>query len=183
MEPEMQEFKRMVGGFGDGYRALELGTRRWGDKPTHHSGWLDKSRRGGFGWGEWVKSDFMAGEDVDVVVDAHKLELTFGPESFDLVWASSVFEHLEFPWVAAKQIGRVLKPGGMFFIQTHQTFPIHGYPQDFYRFSRQALESLFSWAEYHRSFYEYPCAIACPEVQNMDRAAPAFLNVCIFGQK
>ncbi len=38
---------------------------------------------------------------------------------------------------------KALKVGGLLYIQTHQSFPLHGYPNDYFRFSQDALASLF----------------------------------------
>jgi len=62
---------------------------------------------------------------------------------YDAVWSNAVFEHLRYPWLVAKEVLKVLKPGGVVFVITHQTFKLHGYPYDYYRFSARALESLF----------------------------------------
>src|SRR5262249_45205926 len=38
---------------------------------------------------------------------------------------------------------KVLKTGGLLFVQTYQTFPLHAYPFDYVRFSQEALSGLF----------------------------------------
>jgi SAM-dependent methyltransferase len=43
--------------------------------------------------------------------------LPFSSESFDVVHSHHVFEHLENPLIAATECWRVLKPGGLFFIE------------------------------------------------------------------
>jgi ubiquinone/menaquinone biosynthesis C-methylase UbiE len=48
----------------------------------------------------------------DVLCDAHFLP--FRDASLDAVYCSAVFEHLAFPHLAACEIARVLKPGGLF---------------------------------------------------------------------
>lgn len=152
---------------------LELGTRRWeSNRPTHHQAWVPNAA-------SYVKADFMDGQDVDVVADAHDLE-PFADHSFDAVVAVSVWEHLERPWIAAQQVARVLRPGGVAMIATHQTFPIHGYPSDYFRFSDRALDLLFTDAglEVVVCLHVYPCTIKPPaEVTRWNPAAPAFLNV------
>lgn len=57
-----------------------------------------------------VSFDIYPGPCTDVVCDGH--ELPFADNQFDLVVTTSVFEHLYNPFQAAKEIARVLKPGG-----------------------------------------------------------------------
>lgn len=168
-------FKQRAAVLAAGYRVLEIGTRRWGPNPTHHKAHLT-------GWSDWVMTDFMDGVDVDVVSDAHALAATFPEASFDCVWASSVWEHLHSPWTAAEEVLKVLKPGGLFFIQTHQTFPIHGYPHDYFRYTREGMESLFRNATDVVSSYEYPCRIE-HEVVREPYDRDCFLNVSITGRR
>lgn len=157
-------------------RILELGTRRWGSEPTHHKHWLPDA--------QWTLSDAMAGQDVDVVADAHWLTAESW-EPFDAVIAFSVFEHLERPWVAATEIGHILKPGGLVYIATHQTFPLHGYPNDYFRFSKEALCSLFEPDfETVARGYSLPCRIVPPDqVTVWDRFAEAYLSVEYLGRR
>jgi SAM-dependent methyltransferase len=154
---------------------LELGTKRWGTKATYHKEWTPNAAR-------FVLSDVSEGPDVDVVADVPSLSQIFDAESFDAIIGCSVFEHFEYPWLAAQEILTILRSGGLLFIQTHQTFPLHGYPQDFYRFTREALESLFRKMSHTETKYEYPAKIMCelgPDAQNY----PAYLNVVLFGIK
>ena len=151
---------------------LELGTLRWETEATHHLEWAPHGST-------YVMSDVAEGTDVDVVADAHDLA-PFTDDAFDAVIACSVWEHLARPWVAAQAVARVLRPGGLAYISTHHTFPLHGYPSDYFRFSDQALDVLFTDAGLitERVGYVYPCSITPPaEVTRWNRAAPAWLNV------
>lgn len=154
-------------------RILELGTLRWeADRPTHHRDWAPHAS-------EYVMSDVAAGTDVDVVADAHDLA-PFADASFDVLIAVSVWEHLARPWVAAEQVARVLRPDGLAYVCTHQTFPVHGYPSDYFRFSDRALDGIFVDAGLTSVAvgYAYPAQIIPPpEVTRWNRAAPAWLNV------
>lgn len=151
---------------------LELGTLRWEETPTHHLAWAPHCTA-------YVMSDVEAGPDVDVVADAHDLA-PFADGSFDAVISCSVWEHLARPWIAAQALARVLRPGGIAYIATHQTFPIHGYPSDYFRFSTEALDLLFTDAGLVPlgSEYVYPCTITPPaEVTRWNLDAAAWLNV------
>jgi len=69
----------------------------------------------------------------------------FQDESFDIVFSHQVLEHIPKPWIAAKELVRILKKGGIG-IHTSCAFnPRHGYPsfKDYYRFLPDGLAELF----------------------------------------
>ena len=72
---------------------------------------------------------------MDVMGDAHKLSDYFDKDSFDVIFSMSVFEHLAMPWKVALELNKVLKPGGMMLHTTHQTWPLHEEPWDYWRYS------------------------------------------------
>lgn len=159
-------------------RVLEVGTRRWGLEPTHHRAMFPNVS-------EYVMADFMDGADVDVVSDLHDLA-EFPDDSFDGFYAASVFEHVQFPWVAAAAIHRVLKPGGWCYVATHHTFPVHGYPSDYTRWTDNGLRSLFEWALFtvESAAMNTRCKIMKPaEVPVWDEVAPAYIGVSVFARK
>lgn len=55
--------------------------------------------------------DIYPGDFTDCICDGH--DLPFADASFDIVTSIAVFEHLYQPFVAAREIKRVLKPGGV----------------------------------------------------------------------
>jgi SAM-dependent methyltransferase len=169
---------RLIAHEDEPLRILELGTLRWGAEPTHHKAWIPEGR--------WTLADISDGPDVDVVADAHALTDTFREAAFDVYIACSTYEHLERPWIAARSAYDVLTPGGIVYVDTHQTFPIHGYPDDFFRFSDRALALIFEDAGFItlEVGYTYPCTITPPaEVTVWNPAAPSWLNVNIAAQK
>lgn len=80
--------------------------------------------------------------NLDLVVDAHSIP--FPDRHFESIIAIEVFEHLQFPWQAASEIYRVLKPGGTAIISVPFMFRIHGDPHDYQRFTVNGIQSLFS---------------------------------------
>jgi SAM-dependent methyltransferase len=163
----------------EGARVLEIGTRRTEEgAPTTRRHWAHPTA-------EYVTSDFMQGLDVDVVADAEKLTDTFGAESFDAVIACSVFEHVKRPWLASGEIGKVLRPGGRTYVQTHFAFPLHAYPHDYWRFTREALATLFgpeAGFSDCTTYYEFPAAIVSRQLY-MSAYYQSFLNVCAVAAK
>lgn len=87
--------------------------------------------------------DIVEGENVDVVGDAHEMSRLFPADHFDFVMSVSVFEHILMPWKVAIEINKVLKPGGLVMIHTHQTIGMHDLPWDFWRFSSDCWPALF----------------------------------------
>lgn len=92
----------------------------------------------------YVGLDIVAGENVDLVGDAHSLSQIFPAGKFSAIFSLAVFEHLAMPWKAAVEINRVLCHGGLVFVNTVQTWPVHEEPWDFFRFSAFSWRCLFN---------------------------------------
>lgn len=129
-----QEYLYDVGNH-PGMRVLELGSR----EVTGPS--IARKR---FNRAEYIGFDYYAGNNVDVVGDAHKLSSYFSTgEQFDIIYTSACFEHFAMPWIVAMEIARLLKIGGLVFVETHFSYSSHERPWHFFQFSDQALRVLF----------------------------------------
>jgi SAM-dependent methyltransferase len=64
------------------------------------------------------------------------------PDTFDLVIAEQVFEHLKFPYRAAKHVFSMVKPGGYFLVTTPFLLKVHAYPIDCSRWTEEGLKYL-----------------------------------------
>jgi len=95
---------------------------------------------------EYIGMDILPGPNVDAVGDAHELEKIFGRDRFVAVFSLSVFEHLAMPWKVALEINRVLVTHGIAYTMSHQTWPIHEEPWDFWRYSRNTWQTIFNSA-------------------------------------
>jgi hypothetical protein len=157
--------------------AVELGARRAGPTSTLHKAWVPHAR-------EWIGADVQAGVDVDLVVDVHRLADTCGDERFDILVTDAGMEHFKYPFVAAHQIMRTLKVGGLLYVRTHQSYPLHACPYDFFRFSAEAMVVLFSEKMGMQCVteYEYPAQIHAAGFPGVE-AQPSYLCVTLFGQK
>lgn len=104
--------------------------------------------------GQWTGIDLQAGEGVDQVADIHDLPAEWSGR-FTGVICSEVLEHVARPWLALPELRRVLQPGGLLVITTLFAFPEHGYPDDYYRFSRSGLCLLLADAGFSDIATEY----------------------------
>jgi len=90
--------------------------------------------------GPLVSLDIAVYGATDVVGDCHDLPLRSG--SLAAVFAIEVLEHLERPWKFFHEAARVLGPGGVLAGVAPQYCPTHGFPNDFFRFTRSGLEAM-----------------------------------------
>ena len=64
------------------------------------------------------------------------------PRQFDLIIADQVFEHLQWPYRAGRNVWRMLKPGGHFVISTPFLVRVHRVPIDCSRWTPLGLSYL-----------------------------------------
>ncbi len=121
-----------------GLRVLEIGSREVTGPSTARTQFADA---------EYVGFDYYPGRNVDVVGDVHRLSTYFEVgERFDVIYSSACFEHFAMPWVAAVEIAKMLKVGGVLFVATHFSYGSHERPWNFFQFSDMGLRVLFSSA-------------------------------------
>ena len=160
-------------------RVLELGTKRTlPDLSTRHDSLFPHAS-------EYLGTDIEPDVDVDIIADVHRLSQTMGHDSFDVIFTDAGFEHFKYPHLAAHEIMKTLRIGGLIFAQTHQTFPVHAVPYDYFRFSTDAMRSLFGTRmgmSIHACGYASPAAIYS-RVDPDGYKWPAFLHVNICAQK
>jgi SAM-dependent methyltransferase len=93
----------------------------------------------------YVGVDIEEGKGVDIVVEPSKPFPTES-DSFDLVIASSVFEHDPFFWLTFLEMCRAARDGGYVYINAPSNGLVHRYPQDNWRFYPDAGRALAKWA-------------------------------------
>ena len=76
--------------------------------------------------------------------------LPFKSESIDAVISSAVLEHVSDPFLCAREIVRVLKPGGDLMCAVPFLQPLHAYPNHYYNMTHAGLRNLFPGLEIHK---------------------------------
>ncbi|MDR1425253.1 MAG: methyltransferase domain-containing protein [Azoarcus sp.] len=96
---------------------------------------------------QYTGLDFAAGNGVDIVLD-DPYTLPLGDASADIVVSSSCFEHSDFFWLVFLEVLRILKPGGVFYLNVpSNSLAYHHHPADNWRFSPDAGHALAAWGQ------------------------------------
>ncbi|MEN2786383.1 methyltransferase domain-containing protein [Sphingomonas qilianensis] len=119
----------------DGARILEVGSYAVNGALRDHASSAN----------EYVGLDIEAGPGVDVVAQPGK-PFPLEDEQFDMILASSAFEHDDAFWVTFLEMCRKAKPGGHIYISVPSNGLVHRYPQDNWRFYPDSGLALAKWA-------------------------------------
>ncbi len=88
-----------------------------------------------------VNYEIVPYESTDVLGVVERLPFKDG--AFDVVFSFAVLEHVKDPFLGAREMVRVLKPGGTLYCQAPFLSPLHGYPNHYFNMSKQGLNRLF----------------------------------------
>jgi hypothetical protein len=177
MQNPLDEFKSRLTAVNP-CRILYTGAKVWEGSVN-----LDHSRH--VANAEWIGTDIEEGEGVEITCDLQRIDID-QDEKFNGIFSPATLEHIERPWVAVVAMANALKSGGVLFIQTHQTFPIHGYPSDHFRFSTEAMKTMCYDAGLKTVSvgYDSPCTITPPPSCTVwNTLAESYLNVSICAVK
>jgi SAM-dependent methyltransferase len=95
---------------------------------------------------QYVGIDLEEGRGVDVVIKPGE-KLPFDDDSFDLVMASSAFEHDPRFWETFAEMCRVARPGGHIYVNAPSNGGVHRYPLDCWRFYPDAGLALVEYSQ------------------------------------
>ena len=87
--------------------------------------------------------------------------LPFRDHTFDAVVSQAVFEHLEDPHQTARELYRILRPGGLIHLDTAFMQPLHGDPWHFFNMTQHGLRQVMAPFQEIRcgiKSYQYPSA-------------------------
>jgi SAM-dependent methyltransferase len=88
-----------------------------------------------------VQTEITPYDNIDVLAVNQKLP--FKDASFDLVLSFNVLEHVSDPFLSARELVRVLKPGGLLYIDMPFIAVEHGYPHHYFNATRMGMRQLF----------------------------------------
>lgn len=156
-------------------RTLIVGSRVYGDKE-------DRRKR----YADVVGLDMQVGPGVDIVDDLED-PIFLLDEPFAHVECMSVLEHCRRPWLMAANLEKMLEPGGTIFITVPFIWRVHGYPDDYWRFTESGVRSLFTvieWTDVAYSGRGLTSANNIPSCRGPDDW-PHFARteVCMFGHR
>ena len=89
---------------------------------------------------QYIGCDAQEGLGVDRVEDVHNLSFASG--SVGTVLMLETLEHVEDPLRAMAEVARILQPEGLAIISSCMDFPVHAYPEDYWRFAPQGFDLL-----------------------------------------
>jgi hypothetical protein len=96
---------------------------------------------------EFLGIDMENGKGVDLVLDLTEdfksINKKLGNRRFKTIVCFSVLEHCMNPFKMCKNIEELLEEDGMVFISAPFSWRIHGYPNDYWRFTPEGIKILF----------------------------------------
>jgi ubiquinone/menaquinone biosynthesis C-methylase UbiE len=108
--------------------------------------------KGLFPCSEYLTMDVEKFPGVDVVGRAENIPLS--DQSMDSIVCTQVMEHLNLPFDAVKEFYRILKPGGHILITAPQINELHEEPNDFFRYTKFGLISMFEGIGFETIIFE-----------------------------
>lgn len=96
---------------------------------------------------KYIGADMRPGLGVDIVLNLEHIDLP--DQCAGTVLMLETVEHVEYVRKALEEVYRILKPGGTIVMSSRLNFPIHSYPNDYWRFTPEAFKSLlkpFGWS-------------------------------------
>ena len=89
-----------------------------------------------------INVDLFAFNEVDIIADSECLPIN--DKSVDFVLNLALLEHAKKPHKIVNEMKRILKPGGEILAYVPFMVPFHQAPNDYYRWTQQGAEELFS---------------------------------------
>lgn len=96
----------------------------------------------------FIGLDFVDGPGVDHVLE-NAYRVPYADNSVEVILCSSVLEHCDMFWLLFQDMCRVLKPGGLIYINSPSNGDFHRWPVDCWRFYPDSGKALEKWARHN----------------------------------
>jgi SAM-dependent methyltransferase len=90
----------------------------------------------------FIGTDLRPGAGVDRVEDLRSL--TFSDGEVGTALCLDTLEHCEDPLAACRELHRVVRDDGLCVVSSVMLFPVHGYPNDYWRFTPEGMRVLLA---------------------------------------
>lgn len=146
--PDKGTTRRIISDFFLSHRSLimphvlEVGSAR-----PANAWWADIQAQLGMEDEEWTGVDMQNSECTDIEVDMASTHLRFPGEhhpvgGFGSCVCAETLEHTTYPAEMLWNIRALLRPGAWIVITTPFAFPVHGFPNDYWRFTPEGMRLL-----------------------------------------
>jgi SAM-dependent methyltransferase len=106
------------------------------------------------------RADYVAMAGIDFLVHPSGHVPEAPAETYDLVLSTQVLEHVGDPKIYLAEALRLLKPGGTLLLTTHGTYPDHGCPHDYWRWTSDGLHLELTRAGFQvRQIHRLTCGV------------------------
>ena len=123
----------------------------------------------------YIGVDMAPGPGVDMICNVYDIVNFFGPDSFDIVISTEMMEHVKDWRLAINNMKMVCKPGGHILITTRSKgFPLHGYPEDHWRFEIEDMKKIFEDCQIHKIVSDWNDIGVLTHVQRSDVYLPGW---------
>jgi len=123
---------------------LEVGSKDYGSTQNLRALFANRDK--------YIGIDMEDGPGVDIVLDLtedfQKIDSKLRGQRFGTIFCLSVLEHCEQPFKMAENLTLLLKQKGQICISVPFSWKIHGYPNDYWRFTPEGIKRLLPNVEF-----------------------------------
>ncbi|HEY1326265.1 MAG TPA: hypothetical protein VGI14_04960 [Casimicrobiaceae bacterium] len=151
-------------------RVLIAGSRLYQNKPDRRLLHADA-----------VGVDMADGPGVNVVADLETEQIG----AFAHIECMSVLEHAKRPWKIAANLERMMVKGGTIYITAPFVWKLHGYPDDYWRFTINGIKQLFQKISWEAEAYAIHGDLLqdLPFIRHDDWPHAPVTETCLFGRR
>ena len=117
---------------------LEIGSKDYGNTQDFRALFRDV---------EYLGTDMQSGKGVDMVLDFTEdfelIDEKLEGKRFGTIICMSVLEHCSDPFKMARNIQSLMKDGGVLLVSVPFVWEVHGFPDDYWRFTPNGVRALF----------------------------------------